>query len=405
MSDMALSDVRILDLTRHVAGPYCTKMLADYGADVIKVERPDGGDVTRRMGPFPDDTPHPEKSGLFLHLNTNKRGVTLNLKSSTGRGMLLELVKQVDIVVENFAPRVMPSLGLAYEDLEQVNPGVILVSISNFGQTGPYRDYKASEIVLHGIGGNLRSLGLPEREPVKYGSHVALRQAGLIGAGATMAALFTREARGGEGEHVDVAIVETQAGSQDRRAPQLMTAQFVNQVFPRRAPGATMASGTFPCKDGYVNVTGGGSRFPRALEMLGRPDLIEDPRFATPDARLNTENAEAFNREFLMPWLMQHTMQEVWTLAQKAHVLSGPIYNSRALMEDNHFRDRGMWVDIDHAVAGRQTYPGRPIIMGESPWQLRRPAPQLGEHNEEVFGQSLGYDSQGLARLRGLGVI
>ena len=404
MSDMALSDVRILDLTRHVAGPFCTKMLADYGADVIKVERPNGGDVTRRMGPFPDDVPHPEKSGLFLHLNTNKRGVTLNLKSATGKRMLMELVKQVDVVVENFAPRVLPSLGLAYEDLEQINPQVILVSISNFGQTGPYRDYKASEIVLHGMGGNLRSLGLPEREPVKYGSHVALRQAGLIGAAATMAALFTREARG-EGEHVDVAIVETQAGSQDRRAPQLITAQFVNQVFPRRAPGATMASGTFPCKDGYVNVTGGGSRFPRALEMIGRPELIEDPRFATPEARLVLENSEAFNREALMPWLMQHTMQEVWSMAQKAHVLSGPIYTSKTLMEDNHFRDRGVWVDIDHPVAGRYTYPGRPIIMGESPWQLRRAAPQLGEHNEEVFGEALGYESQDLARLRGVGVI
>ena len=404
MSDMALSDVRILDLTRHVAGPFCTKMLADYGADVIKVERPNGGDVTRRMGPFPDDVPHPEKSGLFLHLNTNKRGVTLNLKSATGKRMLMELVKQVDVVVENFAPRVLPSLGLGYKDLEQINPQVILVSISNFGQTGPYRDYKASEIVLHGMGGNLRSLGLPEREPVKYGSHVALRQAGLIGAAATVAALFTREARG-EGEHVDVAIVETQAGSQDRRAPQLITAQFVNQVFPRRAPGATMASGTFPCKDGYINVTGGGSRFPRALEMIGKPELIEDPRFATPDARLNPENSEDFNREVLMPWLMQHTMQEVWSIAQKARVLSGPIYTSEALMADNHFRDRGMWVDIDHPVAGRYTYPGRPIIMGESPWQLRRAAPQLGEHNEEVFGEALGYESQDLARLRGVGVI
>ena len=198
MSDMALSDVRILDLTRHVAGPFCTKMLADYGADVIKVERPNGGDVTRRMGPFPDDVPHLEKSGLFLHLNTNKRGVTLNLRSATGKRMFMELVKQVDVVVENFAPRVLPSLGLAYEDLEQINPQVILVSISNFGQTGPYRDYKASEIVLHGMGGNLRSLGLPEREPVKYGSHVALRQAGLIGAAATMArSLHTRGARRG----------------------------------------------------------------------------------------------------------------------------------------------------------------------------------------------------------------
>ena len=404
MTPQALSDVRVLDLTQHISGPYCTKMLADYGADVIKVERTDGGDVTRRMGPFPDDIPHPEKSGLFLHLNTNKRGVTLNLKSETGRRTFLELVKQADMVVENFAPRVLPSLGLPYERLEETNPRVILVSISNFGQTGPYRDYKASEIILHGMGGNLRSLGLPEREPTKYGTQVALRQAGLIAATATMAALFAREARG-EGEHVDVSIFETQAGTQDRRAPQVMTAQFVNQVFPRRVPGSTLGSGTMPCKDGYITLSGGGNRFPRMVEMLEQPLLLEDPRFATQEARTELENAEAFNQEVLMPWLMQHTMEETWALAQKARVLSGPIYTPEALLADKHFQDRGMWVDIDHPVAGTYTYPGRPIIMEETPWQLRRPAPQLGEHNEEVYGDALGYDKQDLTRLRGLGVI
>lgn len=404
MTSQALSDVRVLDLTQHISGPYCTKMLADYGADVIKVERTYGGDVTRRMGPFPDDIPHQEKSGLFLHLNTNKRGVTLNLKSEIGKQAFLELVKLVDVVVENFAPRVLPSLGLPYEKMAETNPQMILVSISNFGQTGPYRDYKASEIILHGMGGNLRSLGLPEREPTKYGTQVALRQAGLIGATATMAALFAREARG-EGEHVDVSIFETQAGTQDRRAPQVITAQFVNQVFPRRVPGSTMASGTMPCKDGYITLSGGGNRFPRMVEMLEQPQLLEDPRFATPEARNNPENTDAFNQGILMPWLMQHTMEEAWALAQKSHVLSGPIYTPEALLADKHFQNRGMWVDVDHPVAGKYTYPGRPIIMGETPWQLRRPAPRLGEHNEEVYSESLGYGKQDLTRLRGLGVI
>jgi crotonobetainyl-CoA:carnitine CoA-transferase CaiB-like acyl-CoA transferase len=379
-------------------------MLADYGADVIKVERPGNGDMARSMGPFPDDIPHPEKSGLFLHLNTNKRGITLDLKSATGQRMLLELVKQVDVVVESFAPRTLPSLGLSYERLEEVNPKVILVSISNFGQTGPYRDYKASEMVLHGMGGNLHSLGSPDREPTKYGTEVALRQAGLIAATATMTALFARELRG-EGEHVDVSIYETQAGTQDRRAPQLMTAQFVHQVFPRRTPGSAMASGTLPCKDGYITLTGGGNRFPRVLLMLEQPELMEDPRFATPTARSKPENAEAFNREILRPWLMQHTMQEAWALAQKARVLSGPIYDAEALLSDDHFRDRGMWVDIDHPVAGQFEFPGRPIIMGETPWELRRPAPLLGQHNEEVLGETLGYGRQELVRLRGLNVI
>lgn len=404
MSPQALSDVRVLDLTRHIAGPYCTKMLGDYGADVIKVERPGAGDMTRRMGPFPDDIPNTEKSGLFLHLNTNKRGITLDLKSPTGQLVLLELVKQVDVVVESFAPRFLPSVGLTYERMAQVNPRVILVSISSFGQTGPYRDYKASEVILHGMGGNLRSLGIPEREPTKYGTQVALRQAGLIGATATMAALFAREARG-EGEHVDVSIFETQAGSQDRRAPQSITAQFVGHVFPRRAPGSAIASGTFPCKDGYINLSGGGARFPRIPNMLRMPEVLEDSRFATPEARTNPENAEAFNQEILAPWLMQHTMQEAWAEAQRAHVLSGPIYTSKALLEDQNFRDRGVWVDIEHPVAGTHTFPGRPIIMGESPWQLRRPAPTLGQHNAEVYQEWLGYDRAKVARLRGINVI
>ena len=158
MTMQALSDVRVLDLTHHIAGPYCTKMLADYGADVLKLERPGVGDVTRTMGPFPDDEPHPEKSGLFLHLNTNKRGITLDLKNATGRSIFLDLIKNIDVVIARFAPRTMPSLDLSYRTLEQINPRIILVSISNFGQTGPYRDYKASEMILHGIGGNLRNL-------------------------------------------------------------------------------------------------------------------------------------------------------------------------------------------------------------------------------------------------------
>lgn len=400
----ALSDVTILDLTHHIAGPYCTKMLADYGANVIKLEKPGSGDVSRSMGPFPEDIPHPEKSGIFLHLNANKRGITLDFKTNTGKNIFLELVKHVDVVIESFSPSTLSSAGLGYEVLEKVNPKVILVSISNFGQNGPYRDYKATEIVLHGMGGNLHSLGIPEREPTKYGTEIALRQAGLIAASATMAALFNMEDRK-EGEHVDVSIFETQAGSQDRRVPQLITAQFINKVFPRREPGAAIASGTFPCKDGYINLSGGGNRFPRVLEMLDREELIEDPRFATPAARTSSENGEFFNSNILMPWLMQYNMREAWALAQKAHVLSGPIYTSESLMDDSHFQDRNMWVDIDHPVAGKYKFPGRPFVMSETPWTLRNPAPTLGQHNSEIYTSMLGYENKDLALLRGNDII
>src|SRR5687768_15394925 len=167
MGESALADLRVLDLTHYIAGPYCTKLLADYGADVIKIERPDSGDPARRYGPFPHDEPHPEKSALFLHLNTNKRGITLDLKTSAGKAMFVELVRKVDVLVENFQPRVMPSLGFSHEQLVRVNPRLVMTSISNFGQTGPYRDYKAQDILMYAMGGPMHQTGAPHREPVK----------------------------------------------------------------------------------------------------------------------------------------------------------------------------------------------------------------------------------------------
>ena len=157
-----LSDVRVLDLTHGISGPYCTKLLADFGADVIKVERP-GGDYARTLGPFPDDIPHPEKSGLFLFLNTNKRGIVLDLKTPDGVEMLKKLVRDADILVENFRPGVMSSLGLGYETLSAINPNLVMTSISNFGQTGPYRDFLATELTLFAMGGAMNRTGLQDR--------------------------------------------------------------------------------------------------------------------------------------------------------------------------------------------------------------------------------------------------
>src|SRR4030042_465320 len=182
MAEQPLSDVRVRDLSWHIAGPACTKFFADYGAEVVKVESPDGGDPSRRLGPFYKDDPHPEKSGLFLFLNTNKRSITLNLKSATGKKIFKELVKHVDILVENFSPHVMPGLGLDYEALEKINPGLVMTSISNFGQTGPYRDFKASELIIYGIGGAMCSTGVGDCEPVKKGMNVMQHQGGAIAA-------------------------------------------------------------------------------------------------------------------------------------------------------------------------------------------------------------------------------
>ncbi len=400
----ALDGLKVLDLTQHISGPYCTKLLADYGADVIKIEKPEVGDIARQMGPFPGNHPHREKSGLFLYLNTNKRGMALNLKIEKGRQLLLHLARWADVVVESFKPGTMERLGLGYSSLEKANKKLVVVSISNFGQSGPYRDSLASEIIEHGMGGSLRATGMPDREPTKYGAHVALQQAGSIAAAAVMTALFARERRG-RGEHVDVSIFETQAGSQDRRTTMTLAAQHTGYVFPRRPMQFALATGTFPCADGYIHLSGSAARFPYTVKLIGREELLQHPTFGPMSNRSDPRIVEEFNQTILLPWLMQHTMQEVWHMAQAVGLACGPMYTPKDVMNDKTFRARGVWATVEHPEAGTVVMPGRPFILHRTPWSLRRPAPTLGQHNKEVLTDALRYSSEEVARFRRLGVI
>ncbi|MDP7533699.1 MAG: CoA transferase, partial [SAR202 cluster bacterium] len=260
MMEAALSDITILDFTQGIAGPYCTKLLADYGANVIKIERPATGDGARRLGPFPNDVEHPEKSGAFLHLNTNKRGIALDLNSDGGREAAFELARRSDLVVESFRPGTMERFGLDYSSLNAANPSLVMTSISNFGQTGPYRDWRASELILYGMGGELISTGIIEREPVKMGGNVGSYQAGTVAAYASLAAVTGARDRG-TGEYVDVAIIETQAGSIDRRMSLLLAYQYNDETTTREsldaASGTGFPGGVYPCADGYVQITAG----------------------------------------------------------------------------------------------------------------------------------------------------
>ena len=383
MIQRALEGLRVLDLTHYIAGPYCTKLLADYGADVVKIERP-GGDGARNLGPFPNDTRDPEKSGIFLHLNTNKRGIVLDLKSTEGVETFKNLVRSADVVVENFHPRVLPSLGLSYQTLRSLKPSLIMTSITDFGQTGPYRDYRGSEIVDYALGGPFLVGGLPDHHPVKIGGSVIQYLAGLHGAGATIVALLGREAHG-QGDHVDISIMETQAGSPDRRTPMLVGYQYTGNVNKR---GTVSASPIRPCKDGYINVYVVATRLAQAFDMMDRPDLKDDPRFSTPTAAMQPESQEALE-EIVIGWLLERTMVEVWNAAQKNNVLCGPLYNVADLLKDQHFRARKFWEEIDHARAGRLTYPGLPFSTPNAERLPRRPAPLLGEHTQEVLQELL----------------
>jgi crotonobetainyl-CoA:carnitine CoA-transferase CaiB-like acyl-CoA transferase len=398
VADQALSDVRVLDLGTDIAGPYCAKLLADYGADVIKVEPPQG-DPARRLGPFPDDLPHPEKSGLFLYLNTNKRGVTLDPSSPTGRMLLDRLVQWADVVIENNPPAEAERLGLSWERLSQVNPKLVLTSITPFGQTGPYRDYSSEEIALFAMSGRMYVHGQPDREPVRYAPDMAWFQIGGTAATATMGALFASR-RFGIGQQVDISGLEALAGNVDTRT--LFYTMSGNVPKPVQS-GISPTAGVVPCSDGYMLMIAAGERFfRRMLRAMGMTHLLEDERFNSPMARLqHRDELDAV----LLPWFMERTRRQAFTELQKFRVMCAPIYTTSEVFDDPQVRERGFFVDVDHPVAGTVTMPGAPFQMQETPWSVRRPAPLLGEHNEEVYCGLLGFERSDLPMLSGSGVV
>lgn len=403
MIEQGLSGIRVLDLTWHIAGPYCTKYLADSGAEVIKLERPGSGDPARRMPPFSKDEKHPEKSGLFLHLNTGKQGITLNLKNEEGRHIFTKLAKDADLLVESFRPHVLPGLGLAYEALEKINPRLVMVSISSFGQTGPYKEFKATDMIIYGMGGAMFWTGLPDRQPLRLGGTVTSYQVGVMAATAAMLALYGAEIRG-TGEHVDVSAYEVTRGDIDRASTDLIAYQYCGDYDERQASStANYPNGIFSCQDGYVDLSGGGVVFfPRVARMLGRPELVQE--YGTNEAQSDLERKETFLKDLFEPWLMERTRKEIWEACQKANILSGPIFHSEDLLNDPHYRERGYWQEIEHPEVGQLLYPGAPYRSEIMPWKVKRPAPLLGQHNEEVYG-ALGYSKEDLLRLQKEGVI
>ncbi len=392
----ALDNVVVLDLSHHIAAPYATKLMADYGADVIKVERP-GGDIARTLTPFKGGTPGIENSGLFFFLNTNKRSVVLDLRTAEGKEAIEALVRRADLVVESFQPGALDRLGLGWEFIHRTNPLASLVSVSNFGQDGPYRDYRLSELTLYGFAGEMHSMGMTDREPTKMAGTAALFESGAAIAPALMAALFS-SGLNDEGQHVDISLAETHFGGVDRRHATAIGNRFSGRRTLRAAGGATgMPQGIYPCADGYVDFTNAALRPDRVADMLGHADWLSDPMYQDPQARVNAEIIEAWNANFLV-WCLERTKREVWAEARRAKVMCGPLFTTEDLYEDDHFRDRGFWAKADHPVMGEVEFPGRPFIMQDGGWELRRPAPTLGQHTEEVLSEA-GLPAGTIARI------
>jgi len=402
-----LTGLKVVEWAEFIAGPYCGKLLADLGAEVIKIEKPGCGDEARQRGPFPGNIPDPEKSGLFLYLNTNKQGITLNVETATGKGILEELLRSADILIEDHPPAWNEEMGLSYEDLRQLNPSLIVVSITAFGQTGPYRDYRGYAINSSALGGQSVCAGEPGREPLTPPLCLGHYQSGAAGATAAMAAIFARDSNG-HGQQVDISEAQVWAtlhtGNQE--------SSFIMHGMKRmrwghRTPGVYPYT-ILPCKDGFMSMIAiQGYQWKRFLELMGGGEVPEwyssEPRYQ--DRReLSLKYADEMD-EKLAPWLSSHTKTEIYRECLDKRVPFAPVRNIEEVVNDDHLKVREYFVQVEHPVAGEFTYPGAPGKCSETPWAICSPAPTLGQHNEEVYCQRLGYTRQDLADLRMGGAI
>ena len=399
MSKGTLSGYKVLDVTHYMAGPYCTKLLAGYGAEVIKVEKPGTGDGARRLGPFVGDDPHTEKSEQFLFFNTGKKSITLNLKAPKGVEIFKRLVKDADILVENFEPRVMPSLGLGYDVLSKINPRLLMTSISNFGQSGPYRDYKAAEIIEYALSGLMKMTGQPEREPLKLGLDVAQLTGGQSAVPPTLAALYSSQLTG-KGRHVDISIMDYCAGLVEFQAALYIGIKYISgRIGNLNEKGHPW--GNFPCRDGWVTIAIGGSNIKYLAELMGNPEL-DQPKFATAINRL--QNRDELD-SLMLPWLIDHGREEPFDfLNTKTECAAGWVRNVEELVNCPQLKSQDFYVTIEHPIAGKAIYPGGVCKMSETPVPMER-APLLGEHNEEIYCSRLGYTKAELAEWEQAGVI
>lgn len=398
----AMEGVKVLDLGIGIPPANATRLLGCFGAEVIKVEPP-GGDPLRMSAPFLGDVPNPETSGLFQYLNVNKRGVTLNLESGRGRRILKSLLSWADLVVEGWGAGVLDGLDLSYGEMERVNPALVAVSITPFGQSGPYKYHKSFEIQPYAFGGPMYFTGNPARQPVNAASNVSDLHTGLAAASAGMVALHRAESTG-EGDYIDIAAAEVQLGNIDRRAAKLLAYSYTGAVGDRNLDHMGIGSGPFPCADGYINLLGGEFGFDRVCRLIEREDLMDDPRFNTPEGRRDPANIEEISG-LVISWLYDKPKLEVWETAQEKRVLSGVVNTTEDLLGDDHFWERGMWAQVKHPVAGEMTMPGKSLKMYRTPWQVKSAAPTLGEHNEKVYCGMLGYSREELSKLKQWGAV
>ena len=386
----ALSDIKVLDLTRVLAGPYATMLLADLGAEIIKIEQPEKGDDSRAFGPYKNG-----ESAYFMSINRNKESITLNLKAPEGKEILKELVKQVDILVENFRPGTMEKLGLGYDVLKEINPRLIYASSTGYGQTGPYSQRPAYDAVVQAMGGIMSITGQPDGVPTRVGTSIGDITAGLFCAAGILAALHERE-RSGVGQMVDVAMLDCQVAILENAISRFEFTGEIPHPIGNRHPSIVPFE-PFDTLTTPIMLAAGNDRLWVTLCGLMELDLADDPRFKTNPLR--NENYTAL-RPILAERFMTKTAEEWQQMFDDAGIPCGPINTVDKVVTNEQVVAREMILEVEHPTAGTTRIPGIPIKLSRTPGEIRLPAPVLGAETEKILTRCLNLTPEQIAALR-----
>ena len=393
-----LSGVRVLELGGDTSAPFCGKLLAQYGAEIIKVEPPGTGEAARRKGPFAGDDPHPEKSLPFLYLNAGKLGVSLDISKSTGRTILNRLLARADIVVENFAPATSVEHGLDYPALSAIDPALIAVSITPFGLSGPYRDYPATDIVTFAYSGHMYNSGDSDREPLRNALEQSWYVAGVNAATAAMAALFQRLTTG-KGQQVEVSTMECLATHMVQAVPYF---NYMGAIKGRRPVRGSGFEELMPTRDGYVVPSVQGSQpWSVVADLIGLEDL-NDEKFVSGSGRI--EHGEEL-KQLLVKGLANWDRKPLFEASGERRLVFGMAQDAGDIYDCQHLEARDFFVEVDHPEVGAALYPGLGPRLSSGTRAVTCPAPLLGQHNGEVFRNRLGLSAEDLVNLRSNGII
>ena len=398
----ALENLTVLDLTRVLAGPFCTMMLADMGANVIKIEIPGGGDDTRAYPPFRNNRKGEKESIYFANINRNKSGITLNLKSEDGKAIFRELVKKADIVVENYRPGVMDKLGLGYDELKKINPRLIYGSASGFGNTGPYRLRPGYDILAQAMGGMMAITGVPGGPPTRVGSAIGDILGGLHLAIGLLAAVNARNLTG-EGQRVDISLMDSViAATENTGVKYIESGKIPPRMGNRYA--AVSPYDAFRVKDGVIIIAAGNQHLYEKLctEILHRPDMITDARFTDMSGRLEYQDDI---KKVIEETLKDETMDHAVELLLAKGIPAGPIYDISQIMADPQTKEREMFIEMEHPTLGNITVNGCAIKLGDTPASVRTPAPALGQDNAKILGELLGMSDKEISDYQSRGAL